>query len=105
MVAAVVLSLAVTGGAVVRVIAINKPAVVVILIPALAGAVLAIWRRGAIVVGVSALLTALTATVLLIGGVGLLYVPSIVLLIWGAGFVGTSDRTGRRYSLEVVAGR
>jgi hypothetical protein len=51
-VAAVVLSLAVTGGAVVRVIAINKPAVVVILIPALAGALLAIWRRGAIV-GVS----------------------------------------------------
>jgi hypothetical protein len=81
---AVVLSLVVTGGAVVRLIAIGKPAVMVILVRALAGALLAVWRRGAIAVGFSAVLTACTATVLLIGGVGLLYVPSIALFIWGA---------------------
>ncbi|HEX9123525.1 MAG TPA: hypothetical protein VF984_09230 [Actinomycetota bacterium] len=81
---AAVLSLVVTAALVVRVVAIDKPAVVVILLPALAGGLLAMWRPGRAALGASALLTALTAMVTLIGGEGLLYVPSIVLFIWGA---------------------
>jgi hypothetical protein len=81
---AAMLSLALTGVLVVRIIAIDKPGVFVILFPALTGALLAIWRRGRAVLIASALLTALTAVVSLIGGVGLLYVPSIVMFIWGA---------------------
>jgi hypothetical protein len=81
---AAVLSLALTGALVVRIIAIDKPGVFVILIPALTGTLLAILRRGRAVLVASALLTALTAVVSLIGGVGLLYVPSIVMFIWGA---------------------
>ena len=53
--------------------------------PAIVGSLLALWRpehRGFL--SVAAALIALTAGVSLIGGVGLLYVPSIVLLIWSA---------------------
>lgn len=78
------MSLALTGILVVRIIAIDKPGVFVILFPALTGALLAIWKHGRAVLIASALLTSLTAMVSLIGGVGLLYLPSIVLFIWGA---------------------
>jgi hypothetical protein len=81
---AAVLSLGLTGVLIVRIIAIDKPGVFVILFPALTGALLAIWRRGRTVLIASALLTVLTAVVSLVGGVGLLYVPSIVMFIWGA---------------------
>lgn len=81
---AAVLSLALTGILIVRIIAIDKPGVFVILLPAFAGGLLAIWRPGRAVLIASAFLTALTAAVSLIGGVGLLYIPSIVLFIWGA---------------------
>jgi len=81
---AAMVSLALTVVLVVRIIAIGKPGVFIILLPALAGAFLATWRRGRAVLIVSALLTAATASVLLIGGIGLLYVPSIVLFVWGA---------------------
>jgi hypothetical protein len=67
---AVTLSLPVTGGLTARIVAINKPAVIVILIPALAGAFIAIRRHGRIALGISALLTALTAMISLIGGEG-----------------------------------
>jgi hypothetical protein len=77
-------SLALTAVLVVRIVAIEKPAVFVILAPALAGGLLALWRRGRGVLLVCALLTGLKAVVSLIGGVGLLYVPSIVMFIWGA---------------------
>ena len=77
-------SLALTVALVVRILAIEKPAVFVILVPALAGGVLALWRRGRAVLLSCAFLTGLTALVSLIGGVGLLYVPSIVMFIWGA---------------------
>ncbi len=50
-------------------------------------------REGREGLGASALLTALTAMVTLIGGEGLLYVPSIVLFIWGA--VSSSQRSAR----------
>jgi hypothetical protein len=81
---AALLSLALTGLLAVRVTAIGKPGVLVILLPALVGALLALWREGRVVLIASALLTALTAVVSLIGGVGLLYVPSIVMFLWGA---------------------
>lgn len=82
--AAAALSLALTAVLVLRIIAIGKPGVFVILVPALTGALLAIWRHGRAALIASALLTAATASVLLIGGVGLLYAPSIVMFVWGA---------------------
>ena len=94
-VVAATLSLALTGVLVVMVIAIDKPGVLVILFPALAGGLLALWRRGRAVLIASALLTALTAVVSLIGGVGLLYLPSVVMFIWGAV---VSERQGDRTS-------
>ena len=84
-------SVALTAALVVRILAIEKPAVVVILVPALGGGFLALWRRGRGVLVACALLTGLTALVSLIGGVGLLYVPSIVMFMWGAA---VSDREG-----------
>ncbi len=78
------LSLSLTGILIVRVIAIDNAGAIVIVLPAFAGGLLAIWRPGRAVLIASALLTSLTAVVSLIGGVGLLYVPSIVLFIWGA---------------------
>jgi hypothetical protein len=81
---AAVLSLALTGVLVARIIAIDKPGVFVILVPALAGALLALWKRGRAVLLASAMLTSLTAVVSLIGGVGLLYLPTIVMFTWGA---------------------
>jgi hypothetical protein len=81
---AAVLSLALTGVLIVRIIAIDKPGVFVILVPALAGALLALWKSGRAVLIASATLTSLTAVVSLIGGVGLLYIPTIVMFIWEA---------------------
>lgn len=78
------LALVVTAALAVRVIAIDKPGVLVILCPALAGALLALGPGGRIKLIASALLTAITAGVSLIGGVGLLYLPSIVMYAWGA---------------------
>jgi hypothetical protein len=77
------ISVVVSGALVVRVIAIEKLAVMVILLPAIVGAILALWRPedgGILAAAVS--LTALTAVVSLIGGVGLLYVPSMILWVW-----------------------
>ncbi len=79
-----VVSLALTAVLVVRIVAIGKPGVFVILVPAVTGALLAILRHGRAMLIASALLTAATASVLLIGGVGLLYAPSIVMFTWGA---------------------
>jgi hypothetical protein len=79
-----VLSLSLTDILIVRVIAIDNAGAVVVLVPAFAGGLLAIWRPGRAVLFASALLTSLTAVVSLIGGVGFLYVPSIVLFVWGA---------------------
>jgi hypothetical protein len=81
---AAVLSLALTGVLVARIIAIDKPGVFVILVPALAGALLALWKSGRAELLASAMLTSLTAVVSLIGGVGLLYLPTIVMFTWGA---------------------
>jgi hypothetical protein len=63
----------------VRIIAIGKPGVTLILVPAIAGlGVGLIARRRSALIGALAL-TSMTAVVSLIGGLGLLYVPSIVL--------------------------
>lgn len=78
------LSLALTGVLVVRIIAIEKPGVFIVLVPALGGALLPFWRSGRAMLVVSALLTSVTAAVSLIGGVGLLYLPMIVMFSWGA---------------------
>ena len=80
--AAAIVSLVLTGALVVRVIAIGKPGVVVILLPALAGGLLPLWKHGRTVLIAATLLTAVTAVVSLIGGVGLLYFPSIVVFTW-----------------------
>jgi hypothetical protein len=76
---AVALSGAVSTALVVRVLAIGKPEVMIILVPAVIGLVMALVARGrAMLIGAGAV-TSMTALVSLIGGVGLLYVPSIVL--------------------------
>ena len=83
MVAAAVLSLVVTAALVVRIVAIDKPGVMILLIPPTAGAIVALWKpwhRWATVM--ECVLTAVTAVITLIGGVGLLYVPSIALYLW-----------------------
>lgn len=82
-VAAAVLSLVVTAALVVRIVAIDKPEVMILLVPPFAGAIVALWKpchRWAIVM--ACVLTTLTAVITLIGGVGLLYVPSIALYLW-----------------------
>jgi trimethylamine:corrinoid methyltransferase-like protein len=68
--AAALLSLALTTVLILRIIAIGKPGVFVVLAPALSGALLAIWRQGRAILIASALLTGATASVLLIGGSG-----------------------------------
>lgn len=78
------LSLFLTAILIFRIITIGNPEAFVILVPALAGGLLAIWRPGRAVLIASAFLTVVTAGVSLIGGVGLLYIPSIVLFIRGA---------------------
>jgi hypothetical protein len=82
--AAALISLALTTVLILRIIAIDKPGVFVVLAPALSGALLAIWRQGRAILIASALLTGATASVLLIGGIGLFYAPSIVMFVWGA---------------------
>jgi hypothetical protein len=80
---AAAISIAASTALVVPVIAIDKAIVTLILAPAIVGSVPAMWRpehRG--VLALAVVLIALTAVVSLIGGVGLLYLPSIVLLIW-----------------------
>jgi hypothetical protein len=77
------ISTVVSAALVVRVVAIEKPAVTVVLIPAIVGAIIAVWRpehRGGLAIAAS--LTALTAVVSLIGGEGLLYMPSVALWLW-----------------------
>lgn len=83
-VGAVGLSLLVSAGLTARIVSIDKPAVFVILVPSLVGVALAIRSRGRVALGVAALLTVLTGAPLLIGGEGLLYLPSVVLYVWGA---------------------
>jgi hypothetical protein len=76
--------LVVTAALVVRILVIDKPEVMIILISPIAGALVALWkpwRRW--VIAMACVLTAATAVITLIGGVGLLYVPSIALYLWG----------------------
>jgi hypothetical protein len=82
----------VSAGLLIRILSIGKPEVIVILLPAMVGSFLALWRpdhRG--FVASAAGLIALTAVVSLIGWVGLLYLPSVVLLLWCV----ASSRTSR----------
>jgi hypothetical protein len=88
---AATLSLVLTGVLVIRIIAIGKPAVFVILLPALAGAVLAARASGRAALVASAALTAATASVLLIGGVGYAYLFCAALFVCAT----VSSREGR----------
>jgi hypothetical protein len=77
-------SLVMSAGLVVRLIAIGNEGVVVILIPAVIGAVAVLLTTRSWVYLAAAVLTSLTAMVSSFGGVGLLYVPSIVMFVWSA---------------------
>ncbi len=80
-----VMALGVSGILLVRILAIGKPGVVVILMPAIAGGALALRRSSSrIAAGVAAGLVSATAAVLLIGWVGVAYVPSIALFVAAA---------------------
>ena len=79
-----VISLALTAILAVRIVAIGNTVALVILAPAALGGVLGLRVRTSSALVVAALLTAVTAMVSLIGGVGLLYFPSIALFISAA---------------------
>ena len=75
------LALGVSAVLVVRIIAIGKPGVFVILAPAILGGALAVrWPRSRAALMSAIPLIAATTVVSLIGYVGLLYTPSLVLL-------------------------
>jgi hypothetical protein len=79
------LALVLSSALVVRVIAIDNPEALVIVAPALVGSLLAVrWpdARGALLTAV--VLIGVTAVFSLIGWVGLLFLPSLVLLGWAA---------------------
>jgi hypothetical protein len=66
---------------VVRVIAIDNPEALVIVAPALVGALLAVaWTQMRVTLLTALVLIGVTATVSLIGWIGLLFVPSMVLI-------------------------
>jgi hypothetical protein len=77
-------SLVVSAALVIRLVAIGNEPVIVILIPAVIAAILALASARAGVQLAAAILTSLTAMVSLFGGVGLLFVPSIVMFVWSA---------------------
>jgi hypothetical protein len=79
-----IVSLSLTAILAVRLIAIDNAPALVILAPALLGAALGLRVTSRLVLVLAALLTSLTAVVLLIGWIGVLYIPSIVLLVSAA---------------------
>jgi hypothetical protein len=86
------LSLLVSAGLLVRLFAIDNVVAFVILIPAVAGALLASSTTKPSAWLVAAGLTSVTALVSLFGFVGLLYVPSIVMFVWSASAPGHEGR-------------
>jgi hypothetical protein len=78
------ISLALTAILAVRIVAIGNTVALVILAPAALGGVVGLRARTSAALVVAALLTFVTAIVSLIGGVGLLYFPSIALFISAA---------------------
>lgn len=66
---------------VVRLVAIDNSGALIILLPAAVGALLVLRSGRPFFLVVAAILTALTAWVLLLGGVGLLYVPPLMLFV------------------------
>jgi hypothetical protein len=78
-------ALAVSGAAAVRMIAIDNAVALVILIPAVVGGLLGLWRPAArFALAAAAVLVAATMAVSLIGYWGLLFLPSVVLLLVAA---------------------
>lgn len=79
------LSFAVSVALLIRVVSIDKPEVIALLAPPVIGALVAMRRpteRRALALALA--LTVPTAVLSLIGGVGLLYVPTIALFAWAA---------------------
>lgn len=75
------IALALSIALVVRVIAIGNPEALVIVAPALVGALLAIaWSQMRVALLTALVLIGVTATFSLIGWIGLLFVPSMVLI-------------------------
>jgi hypothetical protein len=75
------IALALSIALVVRVIAIDNPEALVIVAPALVGALLALgWPQMRMVLLTALVLIGVTATFSLIGWIGLLYVPSMILI-------------------------
>jgi hypothetical protein len=68
----------------IRLVAIDNIEALIVLAPAALGAILALRSTPRSVLWIAALLTLATASVSLIGGVGLLCLPSIVLFAVGA---------------------
>jgi hypothetical protein len=70
---------------VIRVIAIDNPEALVIVAPAFVGALLALgWSQTRVVLLTALVLIGVTTTLSLIGWIGLLYVPSILLIGFAA---------------------
>jgi hypothetical protein len=76
-----VVSLALTACLAVRLIAIDNAGAFVILVPAMVGSLLALVSKSRMALVLASLLTAITGVVSLIGGIGLLYFPSIALFV------------------------
>ena len=74
-----VVSLTLTAILTLRLVAIENAGAFVFLAPALVGSLLALVSKNRWLLALASLLTAVTGIVLLIGGIGLLYFPSIAL--------------------------
>ena len=75
------IALALSVALVLRVLAIDNTEAIVIVAPALVGALLALaWSQMRAVLLMALVLIGLTATLSLIGWIGLLYVPSMILI-------------------------
>lgn len=79
------IALALSIALVLRVIAIDNAEAVIVVAPALVGALLALaWSRMRAVLLTALVLIGVTATLSLIGWIGLLYVPSMILIGFAA---------------------
>lgn len=75
------IALVLTLALVARVVAIHNLAALVILVPALGGGLIGVaWPQRRPVLAAAVVLIAITAALSLIGGVGLLYAPSLILM-------------------------
>jgi predicted branched-subunit amino acid permease len=68
-----------------RVLLINNPEAIIVVAPAVIGGIAVVsWPRRRWVLIAALVLVGATATYSLVGGIGLLYIPSLVLIVRGA---------------------